>query len=152
MFHCSVSNTCCFYCQFTIHGGAQSVGCLCCWCCCFCCCCYLAHCSYSIRRAANARPDSRRRAERHRQLTCWRDNSATDDLRHTHGRQKQVVREKDNTQICICVCMKVCVCVRLFVCLCYDGKQIEITQYTYSVVEGRKREREKEYTILLPCL
>lgn len=44
-------------------------------------------------------------------------------------------------------------CVRLFVCLCYDGKQIEITQFTYSVVvEERKREREKEYTILLPCL
>lgn len=50
-----------------------------------------------------------------------------------------MVREKDNTQICICVYMNACVCV----CLCHDGKQIEITQFTYSVVGERKRERER---------
>lgn len=41
---------------------------------------YLAHCSYSIHRAAGARHDSHRRGERRRQWTYWRDNNATDDL------------------------------------------------------------------------
>lgn len=39
--------------------------------------------------------------------------------------------------MCIHECMCVCVC------LCHDGKQIEITQFTYSVVGERKRERER---------
>lgn len=41
---------------------------------------YLAHCSYSIRRAAGARHDNHRKAERRRQWTYWHGNSATDDL------------------------------------------------------------------------
>lgn len=51
----------------------------------------------------------------------------------------------------MCMHEGMCVCVSLFVCLCYDGKQIEITQYTYSVVEERKRERERKNTLFY-CL
>lgn len=47
--------------------------------------CYLAHYSYSIHRAANARLGNHRRGERRRLWTYWRDNSATGDLTQQTG-------------------------------------------------------------------